>query len=419
MLDRKQAPHIFLPKTGEAIEPLRFCKGIYLFQKKELEVFKLDIIFPDGGFGNEKVKKTNSICADMLLSGTSTKKAQQINESLDFLGSYFNIQTDYYKSVVTVYGLNKYFSDILCLIQEVISDSIFPEKELNLLKQQRTQNLLIQQKKTAFQCRKLMNEKWYGKNTILGKGTEVDDYEKISRQDIINAYSSCFKQAFFVLSTGQKSEIFAEEMSCTPFITLTEKDFECVSIKKESETVQAAYNMKESNQASLLARIEIPNRNHSDYPALSLLNVIFGGYFGSKLMKNIREDKGWTYGIHSHIQNHKDNAYLEISADIKSNKIQDVIHEINAEKNKLQNESITQQEWNAAKNYYIGNIQRSLDNFMNHSERFLSLRETSTTISNYNAFIKSVEALYLNDVINASHTYLLNKSFSFVWAGPE
>jgi predicted Zn-dependent peptidase len=139
--------------------------------------------------------------------------------------------------------------------------------------------------------------------------------------------------------------------------------------KQKSSTVIISQNelsehveRPNSIQSSLRLGKRIINRNHKDYPALVLLNHIFGGYFGSRLMKNIREDKGLTYGIHSSISNLKHDAFFVIGADVNRINKDIAIAEIRKELDTLRNKIVGGQELQTAKSHLLGSLQLEIAN---------------------------------------------------------
>ncbi len=133
-----------------------------------------------------------------------------------------------------------------------------------------------------------------------------------------------------------------------PLQSATEKKYRIIN---DAEGVQGAI------------RIAQPffNRHHPDFPKVQVLNNIFGGFFGSRLMSNIREDKGYTYGIHSYLQNHIHHSAWMISTEAGRDVCEATITEVYHEMEKLRNEPIDQEELDLVRNYMIGSLLGDLD----------------------------------------------------------
>jgi zinc protease len=394
--------------------------GIFVFDKPGLAVFKLDIVFINAGLANEKVKKANQLCLDLLFSGTSTKNAYELNEAFDFLGAYIQTNFDYYKSTLTIYGLSKYFEKICMLLNEVLNDVHFTNEEFDLLASQKKANIKIQEQKTGYQSRKLMNKEWFGENHSLGKGTTIDDYESLNLQSIIDAYDN-FKQFFVILTSGD-DYITQSELVHSLFNKNLSPN---IQYKYELEHINtnpsllSFYELKDSKQSSICIRLPIPGRNHVDYPNIFVANLIFGGYFGSRLMKNIREDKGWTYGMYSYIKNDSANSYIEIAGDIKLGVEEQVFEEIRNEIKRLQTDLINEEEWHAALNYFFGQQQESFDNIFNVSDKFLSLSETNNELTWFNTFYNAIKLIEVKGLQEIFNTYFKTDSLIITWSGSK
>jgi predicted Zn-dependent peptidase len=120
-------------------------------------------------------------------------------------------------------------------------------------------------------------------------------------------------------------------------------------------------NDASSVQGSIRIARHFPNRHHPDFAPTQVLNNIFGGFFGSRLMRNIREDKGYTYGIHSYIQNHVQQCAWMISTDAGKDVCKPTIEEVYKEMKILREELVSEDELKLVKNYVLGGLLGDLD----------------------------------------------------------
>jgi zinc protease len=104
-----------------------------------------------------------------------------------------------------------------------------------------------------------------------------------------------------------------------------------------------------------------PNRHHPDFLKVMVLNVVFGGFFGSRLMSNIREDKGYTYGIHSFLHNHIQHSAWMISTEAGTDVVDATINEVYKEMKALRDEPVKDDELKLVRNYMMGGILGELD----------------------------------------------------------
>ena len=114
-------------------------------------------------------------------------------------------------------------------------------------------------------------------------------------------------------------------------------------------------------QAAIRIAQPFPNRQHEDFIGMQVLNNIFGGYFGSRLMSNIREDKGYTYGIHSYLENHVQTSALSITTEAGRSVAKPTIEEVYREMERLRNEPVPAEELALVRNYMVGSILGHID----------------------------------------------------------
>jgi predicted Zn-dependent peptidase len=116
-----------------------------------------------------------------------------------------------------------------------------------------------------------------------------------------------------------------------------------------------------------------PNRNHPDYTPMRVLNALFGGYFGSRLMTNIREDKGYTYGIYSSLTPEKEGGSMVVTTETGTAVVEDAIKEVYKEMELLRQEPVDDEELLLVKNYLLGSILGDLDGPFSILQRWRTL----------------------------------------------
>ncbi len=126
-------------------------------------------------------------------------------------------------------------------------------------------------------------------------------------------------------------------------------------------------------QGAIRIARNFPNRHHPDFQKMQVLNNIFGGFFGSRLMANIREDKGYTYGIHSYLINLIQESALMISTEAGKDVTEDTIREVYLEMKSLCDEPVQEEELKTSKNFMIGTLLGDLDGPFQVAGRWKSL----------------------------------------------
>ena len=143
-----------------------------------------------------------------------------------------------------------------------------------------------------------------------------------------------------------------------PFGNVVEKQTEPVLGTEKKVRIT---NDPDGAQGSIRIARPFPNRHHPDFLKAQILNALFGGFFGSRLMSNIREDKGYTYGIHSYLLNHVQQSGWMISTEAGKDVCEATIEEVYKEMKRLRDEPVKAEELMLVRNYMMGSILGDMD----------------------------------------------------------
>ena len=149
-----------------------------------------------------------------------------------------------------------------------------------------------------------------------------------------------------------------------------------------------------------------PNRSHPDYFAVLVANEVFGGYFGSRLMKNIREEKGYTYGIYSQLTHLQQASYWSIGTDVNREVAEATMNEIGREMALMQQHPVEETELSTAKNYMIGQFAGSLNTPFEIADRHKTRLLAGLPADYYEHFVENVRAVTPEQVQEAARRYL-------------
>jgi len=370
-VDRKIAPPI--------IDAVNFHLELKPYEKFELdngvpvyainagaeEVMMIEMVFFAGNCFEEK----NLVAAAtnfLLKNGTSKKKAFQINEHFEYYGSFLNRACYNETSTVTLHCLNKHIGELLPVVEELITDSVLPEEELAIFKQNQKQRLSVSLKKCEFVAGRLIDSYLYGESHPYGKYTTHEEYDALNREELLSYFDKYYRHGNCMIFAAGKlpSDLFKLLNKHFGKLSLgnnfQKPDNKISSTKKPGEKFKITNDPNGVQGAIRIAR-PFPNRHHPDFQKSMVLNNIFGGYFGSRLMSNIREDKGYTYGIHSYVQDHIQRSAWMISTEAGKDVLQATIDEVYKEMKRLNDEPVGEQELQLVRNYMMGTILGDLD----------------------------------------------------------
>ena len=338
---------------------------VYAINAGAEEVMSVEIVF----FAGNSFEEKNVVAAAtnfLLKNGTSKKKAFQINEHFEYYGSFLNRACYNETSTLTLHCLNKHIGELLPVVEELITDSIFPEEELAIFKQNQKQRLSVSLKKSEFVASRLIDSYIYGEKHPYGKYTSHAEYDALNREELISFYNKYYKNGSCVIFTAGKLppglfELLNKHFGKLPFGNNYQKPLHQISSTKKPGEKFRISNDEKGVQGSIRIAREFPNRHHPDFLKVMVLNNIFGGYFGSRLMANIREDKGYTYGIHSFLQDHIRQSGWMVSTEAGKDVCEAAISEVYKEMKRLQDEPVGEDEMQLVRNYMMGSILGDLD----------------------------------------------------------
>jgi len=358
------------------------------------DVIRVEFIFTNPQFNPEKPLTVNATNR-LLGEGTSKHNAQQLADMVDYYGSFYETdQSADYCSVVLL-SLNKHLENTLPIVYEIVSDAVFPEHELSVFKQNNRQRLVVENERVNSVARKKFNEMMFGANHPYGFYVKPEHYEAIQREDL--------KQFHKKQYTASHCTVIVSGIVSDKAIKAINKVFGSKEWLGESNHLKTNYSaditkekkvyLQKADALQSAIRVGKPmfNKKHPDYAGMQVLNTILGGYFGSRLMKNIREDKGYTYGIGSALVSMIHDGYFFIASEVGVEVTNATLDEIYKEIKTLQTEPVPDDELTIVKNYILGSFLKSIDGSFNLADRWKSLMLYGLDYDYYDKYINTVK----------------------------
>ncbi len=372
------------------------------------DVLKFDFSFQAGTL-HQPAPLIASLTNSMLNEGTKNMTAAEIAEKLDYYGAYIAFSTSIFNATITLYTLSKYADKTLQIVEDMIKNSTFPEKEFRTILQNRKQRFLVEQEKTNVKAKNKFNEIMYGKNHPYANQISLSDFDNIDLEDLKKFYNNLYAYDNGKIIVSGKTDDTTNE--------LLEKYFGKTLWKgniiggQQHDEVELSQNKNtfihkpDAVQSSIRIGRPIFQREHPQYATLQLFNLILGGYFGSRLMKNIREDKGYTYGIYSIVMAHQTTSHFCIISDVGKDVCADAIKEILHEIKVLRENLVPDAELELVKNYFVGDLLRHLDNPFALSESLKNNLVFNIDNSYYQKLLKKVQQVSAEDILDLAQTY--------------
>lgn len=425
-LNRTKAPAFKIPEKLYPIEPKLHIGDldfpIYMISAGTEPIVKIDFIFQAGSrYQNDLFVSgcTNSL----LIEGTTSRTGKEIAERIDFLGSYLYPFYDRDEAGITMYCLEKHLEKSLELALDVIKNPSFPSEEIDIFKAKKQESLILDKQKPEQLARKLFLQNVFGEAHVYGVHGDIQDLGKLQRNKLCD-----FHERYYLPSN---MNIILTSRKCADHLPLVESmlsnwnsdspDLNQQDLSPSNNEIpdEQYISVDHASQTSIRLGKIMPNRHHPDYPILSIINTLLGGYFGSRLMQNIREDKGYTYGIGSGLVNFKEQTVLTIGSNVTSEHYSAAIKECFNELKRLREELVPEEELNRVKNYLIGDLQRQLDGPFNIADTFKALLFHGLDFSDLDKIQKVLFDLNPEAIRATAKEHLQDEDFHIIAAGPK
>lgn len=418
MLDRSIQPEVNTVEDINFLHPQHFTINdevkLHWIKEVDDDAVKVDFVFNAGS--RQSLPALASFANNLILSGTSNLSSDQLSAQIDGLGGFFHAETSREGATVSMYGLKKNIYALLQILIHAVNEVEFPQKEIDQLISQKQQSFKVSSEKVSFLARRMFTEKVF-KNSSYGTLTQYEDYQKITRDDIVRFHNENYLHGLNkVCIVGNVDQEIIED--------LIEKVKPWSAPRLENyleEVVNEKGEFRIEKEGAVQTAIRIGrimfNRKHEDFLKFSVMNTIFGGYFGSRLMSNIREDKGYTYGIGSGLAEMKNLGYFFISTEVGKDVAEKALEEIKNEIHRLQTEAVSEEELDLVRNYTIGQILKSSDGAFAMMDRYLGVADFGLDYSYYKKKIELVKSITPKHIQDMANRYLKWEDMTVVLAG--
>ncbi len=413
MTNRKQPPALKIIDNIDIPEPeiamLDNHIPVYLFNLGDIGITKLDFVFGAGSC-YQPHPLVASYTNNMLTEGTISYSSFEIAQKLDHYGAWLQKNVSKDSAHVSLSVLNKHLKYVLPVLNEIINHPKFSDNELKIHTQKDKQGFIDDCRKVNEVARMNFNQQLFGSGHPYGTLIKAEDYDKLEAKQLSTFHSERYTvDNCKIIVSGKLNKDILSLLNY--FFGYSKKGKPVKKTKMFSPVISGKQKqfieMPSSVQSAIrMGKITV-NKSHDDYKKLFVLNTVFGGYFGSRLMKNIREDKGYTYGIYSTILSFQQSAAFIISSEVGAEVCSKAVDEIYKELKILNSELIGTQELELMKKYLTGTVIRSFDGPFQIAERFLSLLEYGMDYKKYySELLKTINTVTPEELLHISKKYL-------------
>ncbi len=392
---------------------------LYLLSRGSQEVVQIDVCTNGGVLYADKGMVAGAVAA-LSTEGSRSFTSQAISEKLDFYGAYLSARSTNYYSISSLLCISKHLEKVLPCLEESVKYAVFPQVELDIYRGKLRQEMSVNMQTPAYQANTRLREMIFEDNSRFARKATFEALEGLNIDDILSFYNRYYTpDNIRIFVTGKPTEdnlqAIREAFSvdwCARY-SVPERDFAVYRKEILNERVE----MKDATQMSIAMGRELFTFDHEDNLAFKVLNCVLGGYFGSRLMTNIREKKGLTYGIHSGIINTSRMGIHIISSDVNRENAEKALTEIHNELKKLQDEPVSDEELYSVKNYMRGEIVRQFDNVFMSSDALIPLILADRNAQYFNELWQMIDAITPQELQTMAQKYFDFDKYHCVVAG--
>jgi len=419
-MNRIEAPSLKEIDKINFIEPRKVLIGniapFYSIENHGSDAARIELFFKAGTIIDRPVLA--SLCSGLLLAGTSKETATEIHNNIDDLGGFFDINLSQEHTVVSVYALNDQIIPLLTIVMDAMHNASFPEAEIEEQIADKKQRLRVSYEKVNFLCQRDFQKRLF-EGTNYAKVTEIEDYDSVTRAEIIDFFNSYFRKGLLkatLVGRLQEEQLREIEQLLAPWAGK-----EVTNNTPIFKQQKGNYHIEKTATVQTGIRIGrmMFDRKQEDYHGFVIMNTIFGDYFGSRLMKNIREDKGYTYGIGSALAEMKDNGYFIIGTEVGAEVAAATLKEIQYEMTQMKDQLVDKEELELVRNYLLGQALKSADGPFAMMDLFLGVEMHGLDYSFYNEALKKLKLITAEEIQSLAKKYLVWEEMLVITAGQQ
>ncbi|MFN8115576.1 MAG: pitrilysin family protein [Bacteroidia bacterium] len=415
-LDRKTAPDF---KTIDKIHIQHAVENtldngikVYTIDSGSQELTKIEFLFKAGMYYQSQPLLA-SAANNLLETGTKNYTANELSDNIDFFGSFFECAVDQDYASLALFSLNKYIDKSLHYVEDIIKNPIFPKDEFDIYISNKKQKHLVNSEKVNVLARRRFSELIFGEKHPYGVSVKDNDFEKLSLESVIDFYKTFYHSGnCTIIASGKLSNDLLEILN-NHFGKTSWGQVQAIPTPQvKLDTTQQQHHFIEKadaiQSAVRVGRLMF-NKTNPDYFKFQVLNTILGGYFGSRLMANIREDKGYTYGIGSGLASLVNGGYFYISTEVGTDVTNDTLKEIYKEIKLLREELVDADELETVRNYVLGQFLRSVDGPYALADKFKAVWEFGLDYDYFEKYFEAVKTITPEEIRTLANTYLQEK----------
>jgi len=409
--------HVDLPTPDR--QELSNGAQLYVIHADVQPVIKLEVLFEAGRWQEHRVSVAQATNV-LWREGTDTISGAEAAERIDFYGATLQGHNSLDHTGFTLYVLEKFLPQVLPLVFDLVLAPSFPKKEMETFIERAVAQLRINADKPDVQGYRLLTEAIFGRSHPYGYNSTEAGLRGLTRADLQRHHALHFlgenTMAFAAGNISPASrQLIIDQLERLPKGGTRPRDRRMASLKDR----QIQHVLPHSLQSAIRLGRSFGRREHSDFAGMFVLNTILGGYFGSRLMTELREERGLTYNIYSSVDTMKYGGYIYLSAEVAKGQEEEATKAIFAELHKLQTELISDEELEMVRAYLMGSFLAMVDGPFNTAETIRTLVSENTALPHFDRMVETTRTITAVELRSLAQKWLSPADFTMVVVGPE
>lgn len=412
MLDRAKAPSVrpfgHLTLKDETIRILSNGLVLHTLRGGNQEVVKLKLV-AEGGSSDCDRQCVAHFAAELLREGNIKNDSDAIADIIDYNGAWLDSRSSGHFTTLQLSGLTSKFDQLAPVLVDCFVAPTFPQNAFEIIRSKGIARQKLNLSKVSFLASADNKRMIAGEDHIESRIPSPHDIESISREDIVRFHNSIVNARHVHVYLSGRFDDDNVDRLCRLLEQIPASDrpspMTIVPYKPEPAGV-STINKSDSLQSAVVMSIPTIPRSHPDYNFLRMAVTALGGYFGSRLMTNIREDKGYTYGISSSLIGSFEGSYITISAQCDNRYTHALIDEVRAELNHMADTPLTETELSKLKFNLASDLASTLDTPFNMLEQYELTRTVGVPPDYFESRQKSLSQVTSEIISDISRRYM-------------
>lgn len=391
---------------------------VYIIKGGTQDVLRIDLLVR-GGYSIQERPLQALFTNRMLREGTSDYKAEEISRLLDYYGAWIEMYSLQECNRITLYTLGRYLEPMLDMLESMVKRPLFPSENLETIRANNKAFYHINSRKVDVVAQRHFEKAIWGENHPLGHIVCAEDYDAIT-EELLRKFHSLYygsqSMAFFISGNVDDKCVAAIEKRFGDIWGSNENiDFAVAP----PVSVPGASKVKINGvlQSGIRVGRMVMDTSHPDFHRFRFLTVILGGYFGSRLMSNIRERNGYTYHIEAEIDAYGSRNAFMISTETDNEYVEPLLAEVDKELKRLRDEYVPKEELELVRNYTLGELCREYEGVLPKAEVFISLWLSGQPFEAVNDYLDTVCSVSQTELRSLAQEYLSPEQMSQIVVG--